>query len=144
MVRKTTKQPVSANSADGNALLIRERSTENGQTDRKATVTQISTPTHCTIVERRQASRDAQHVEPRGGWATAAEDHDGFHFCQPRTESWGWGSGHRLTKTRHLKTAKMYTLINHRLKEFFEYCRRRCASLHGYDWPILWWLLSAW
>ena len=67
--------------------------------DWKAMVTQITTLYNCG--EQKIISH-AQHVEPWGGCATTAEDHVGFHFCQPRTGC----SGHRLTKNGQLKTRK--------------------------------------
>ena len=63
-------------------------------------VTQITTLYYCG--EQKNIS---EYIKPWGGWATTANGYIRFHFCQPRTESWGY-SGHKLTKTRQLKPRK--------------------------------------
>lgn len=40
-----------------------------------------------SITVTRKATQNVQHIEAGGAWATTAEDHVGFHFCQLRTES---------------------------------------------------------
>ena len=92
------KHQVSRSSADRNALLIRLSQWKMDRfvgADSKAVVTQL---TLCTFVVNRNASQNSTHIDPHGGWTAIAEDHI-------ETKSWDC-IGHRLTKTRQVKTEK--------------------------------------
>lgn len=56
--------------------------------------------------------RNIQNVEPCGKWCATAEDHIGFHSCQPRTRIWVC-CGHRLAKKLDSWTLEKCHLVIH-------------------------------
>lgn len=63
---------------------------------------------YSTFVVSRKVSQKAQHVKP-GGWATTAEDHTGFHSCQPRSGGTGSLKLDQASDILALKQIFLYT-----------------------------------